>query len=95
MMRNDFTIPTAHKPAEVSRHSWYIGSVDDGIFAGPFRTREKALIWLGAETCKKEMWAGRFSGSYIPMVGEEQIISTSIARGGFFASQRYAGVTLK
>ena len=94
-MKNKFTIPTAQKPAKVSRHSWYIGSVDEGVFAGPFRTREQALIWLGAETCEREMWAGRFSGSYIPMLGEEEIINTLIARGEHFASQQFVGVTLK
>ena len=94
-MKNKFTIPTAEKPARISRHSWYIGSVDRGVFAGPFKTRWRALIWLGAETCEREMWAGRFSGSYKPMVGEEKIINTDIARGEYFASQRYAGVTLK
>ena len=95
MMKNKFIIPTAEKPATVSRHSWYIGSVDRGVFAGPFATRWRALIWLGAETCKREMWGKNFSGSYIPMVGEEEVINTSIARGEYFASSRYAGVTLK
>ena len=94
-MRNDFTIPTAEKPARISRHSWYIGSVDRGVFAGPFKARGQALIWLGAETCEREMWAGRFSGSYIPMVGEEEVINTSIARGEYFASQQFVGVALK